>query len=113
MTWVWIDDHFADHPKIKSLSDGAYRAFVDGLCYCARYLTDGEIPNAVVRSLAPRKAVAELERCGLWNANGASVHVHDYLEYQESREEVGERRAKRAAAGQIGGRRTQARKKRT
>jgi hypothetical protein len=90
VTWVRLDDHFADHPKILGLSDGAYRAFVDGLCYASRYLTDGHIPTAAVKTIARHKLrpVAELIEAGLWEQNGSGVIVHDYLEFQPSRSTV-------------------------
>ena len=94
MTWVKLDDGFADHPKIESLSGDAYRAFIGGLCYCARFLTDGHIPAVRIRKLGGRKVLAELERAGLWEPNGDGVNVHDYLVYQESAATVTERRRK-------------------
>jgi hypothetical protein len=94
VTWVKLDDHFADHPKILGLSDAAYRAYVDGLCYCARYLTDGAIPTAAVKVVSRRRAkvTAELLEAGLWDQNGKGVEVHDYLTYQEPAATVLERR---------------------
>ena len=105
MTWVRLDDHFADHPKILGLSDSAYRAYVDGLCYCARYLTDGAIPLAAVKVVARGRArvILELEANGLWDQNGKGVNVHDYLEFQPSRSEVEANREARASAGRKGG----------
>lgn len=92
MTWVRLDDHFHDHPKIVELSSDAYRAFIGGLCYCARHLTDGKIPQSAVRGLGPKKATVELVSAGLWDQNGSGVSVHDYLDYQYSAERI---RAKR------------------
>ena len=105
MTWVRLDDHFADHPKILGLSDAAYRAFVDGLCYSARYLTDGQIPTAAVKVVTRSrpKPVAELIDAGLWEQNGAGVIVHHYLEFQPSRSTVEATREARATAGRKGG----------
>jgi hypothetical protein len=105
VTWVKLDDHFADHPKILGLSDGAYRAFVDGLCYSARFLTDGHIPTAAVKVVTRRrpKPVAELIKAGLWEQNGDGVIVHDYLEFQPSRSEVEAKHLARASAGRSGG----------
>lgn len=97
MTWVYLDDHFTEHPKIAHLSDAAFRGFVEGLCYCARNLTDGRIPTTHAKKLTSAKAVRELMSCGLWVQNGKSVDVHDYLHYQSSRREVEARRAKREA----------------
>jgi hypothetical protein len=105
VTWVKLDDHFADHPKIVGLSDAAYRAYVDGLCYCARHLTDGAIPLAVVKVVARGRGrvILELEANGLWDQNGKGVNVHDYLEFQLSRSEVEAARLQRASAGRSGG----------
>ena len=103
MTWVRIDDGFYDHPKIVALSDAAYRAFVDGLCYAGRHLTDGHIPEAALRRLARGPAVRELEACGLWERNGNGIVIHDYPEYQPSRSEVEANREARASAGRLGG----------
>jgi hypothetical protein len=95
VTWVKLDDGFADHPKVVGLSDEAFRAFVEGLCYCARQLTDGHIPAAKVKRIAPKgSSVTQLVDGGLWEWNGCGIHVHDYLEYQPSSERI---RAKRAA----------------
>jgi len=94
VTWVKLDDHFPDHPKILGLSDAAFRSYVDGLCYCARYLTDGRIAAAPLRKLARPKVVAELQSADLWAQNGDGVIVHDYLVYQEDSKTVLERRRK-------------------
>lgn len=113
MTWVKLDDHFADHPKILGLSDSAYRAYVDGLCYCTRYLTDGKITAAPLKRLARGKIVTELVSAGLWEQNGDGVNVHDYLEYQFSRSEIEATRLQRVEAGRSGGLRSgEARSKR-
>jgi hypothetical protein len=96
VTWVKLDDGFADHPKIEALSGDSYRAFIGGLCYCARFLTDGHIPATRIKKLGGRKVLSELDRAGLWEPNGDGVNVHDYLIYQESRAAVLERRRKDA-----------------
>lgn len=113
MTWVKLDDHFADHPKILGLSDSAYRAYVDGLCYCTRYLTDGKIAEAPLKKLARGKIVGELVTAGLWEQNGNGIVVHDYLDYQFSRSEIEAARLQRVEAGRAGGKRSgEARSKR-
>jgi hypothetical protein len=72
VTWVKLSDDFASHPVVLGLSDGAFRLYVAGLCYCARHLTDGVIPVAVVPTLGVerhRQATAELLRVGRWVAD--------------------------------------------
>ena len=94
MTWVKLDDGFGDHPKIERLSSDAFRAFVLGLCYCSRQLTDGHIPQRSIGRIAGRKVTSELLTAGLWEPNGDGICVRSYLEYQPSAEGI---RAKRAA----------------
>ena len=93
MTWVKLDDGFADHPKIERLSSDAFRAFVRSLCYASRHLTDGRIPDAALRILARRAIIRELEVSGLWERNGDGIVIHDYLEFQPSSAQIRQRRA--------------------
>jgi hypothetical protein len=93
MTWAKLDDRFPEHPKVASLTDGAFRLHVTALCYVARNLTDGEISPAVLRLLrgSPRRA-AELVAAGVWDATESAWAIHDYLDYNPSREEVNGKR---------------------
>lgn len=99
MAWVRLDDNMADHPKIVGLSDGAFRAFVAGLCYCNRHLTDGCLPAGFSR----RKLSTELVANGLWIATETGFTIHDYLEYQPSKEHAQSVSQKRSDAGRAGG----------
>jgi hypothetical protein len=94
VTWVKLDDHFDEHEKVVGLSEAAFRAFVEGLCYCSRNLTDGRIPAAKLKRLTRTRTAGELVDAGLWHPNGDGVRVHDYLEFQPSSATI---RAKRAA----------------
>ena len=95
MTWVRLDDRFPEHPKIVGLSDRAFRAHVTGLAYCARFLTDGYVPRG---ALPPPRVLAELADAGLWTAQGHGCSIHDYLDWNLSKEE----RAGKAVAGAMG-----------
>lgn len=113
MSWVRIDDHFPDHPKIAALGvlgPVAGWLHVAALCYCARYLTDGFIPDGQVTRLAelgprakPTDVAARLVDVGLWDRTQGGYVVHDYLEYNPSRVDVLDARAKRQASGRAGG----------
>lgn len=103
MTFVKLLDEFPEHPKIIGLSDSAFRAYIEALCYCSRYLTDGAIPEQAARRFAPPKAVSELVAANLLERHSGSVHIHGYLEHQTSREHVETVKAKRAQAGSKGG----------
>lgn len=102
MTWARIDDVFPDHPKVVELSDRAFRVHVAAICYAARHLTDGHIPKAAVPGLAAgrKAAVTELVRSGLWDKNGnGGFVIHDYLDYNPSREEIEAERERKRQAG--------------
>ncbi len=109
MTWVRLDDGFAEHPKIAALSDGALALWITGLSYCNRNLTDGFIPRGVgygqLRycdgNAVP--AIRELESLGMWTETDGGWEVHDYLDYQPSKADVLSLREARKAAGSRGG----------
>lgn len=94
MPWVRFEDRFPAHPKVARLSDKAFRIHVAAICWCSANLTDGHItadllPLAIGRQRVPKAAVAELVTAGLWEPDGANGYrVHDFTDYQPSRERV-------------------------
>lgn len=98
MTWVRLDDLMPDHPKIAPLSDRAFRLHISGLCYAARALTDGHVPRPVAQRLVPsaRRAIDELVGSQIWEEDADGYEIHDFGEYQQTRESVLEQRAKTA-----------------
>jgi 5-methylcytosine-specific restriction endonuclease McrA len=90
MPWVRIDENAMDHPKVVSLSDGAFRLWVTGLAHCQRFLTDGVITAQAMRSLRAHTAKRrdEILASGLWDRVEDGVQVHDYLEWNDSRQTV-------------------------
>lgn len=109
MAYATFDDSFADHPKNAGLTDHAFRIHVAGILHCARHLTDGLIPADDIPRLVRRFRKAGLEELvdrGLWApvAGGYAYAIHDYLDWNLSREEVLKRRAVAKANGAKGGR---------
>lgn len=51
MSWVRLDDHFDEHPKLQAVGPLGVALFVTGLAYCNRNLTDGFIPWGAARAL--------------------------------------------------------------
>lgn len=97
MTFLALDDQFPDHRKVAGLSDAAFRLHVAGLAYCARHLTDGHIPGEEIPRLVRRfrkTAPSELVDAGLWMPALNDYVVHDYLQWNPSREQVLARREK-------------------
>lgn len=120
-TYVKVHDGLPDHPKIIEAGGEAGWLYICGLAYASRQLTDGVLPRRLVPRLTdgskPEASASALVRVGLWHEGehdcpacpvaGPDVYViHDYLEHQRSSAEVADLRAKRAAAGQRGGKRS-------
>lgn len=106
MTWVRLDDSFCDHPKVDGLSDAAFRLHVAGLCYSARFLTDGFVAVSRVDRLVRRykpSLTAELVAAGAWDARPEGWQIHDFTDWNPDAETVRGVQAKRAAAGSKGG----------
>lgn len=96
-----FDDGFTDHPKVRGLSDAAFRLHVAGIVHCSRYLTDGvvfaeNVPDLVRRYKAA--SLAELVDKGLWLVQipDVSYEIHDYLDWNDSREVIEARRKAKA-----------------
>ncbi|MER7905419.1 hypothetical protein ABTX84_19320 [Streptomyces sp. NPDC095614] len=120
-TYVKVHDGLPDHPKIIAAGGEAGWLYVCGLAYASRQLTDGILPRRLVLRLTdgsnPEASASALVRVGLWHegehdcpscpvAGPDAYVIHDYLEHQRSAAEVADLRAKRAAAGQRGGKRS-------
>lgn len=90
MPWVRIDDNAIDHPKILALSDAAFRLWIRGLSHCRRFLTDGKIERAVLSQLpgVSKPRIRELLRVGLWEATETGYVVHDYHQWNDSRDVI-------------------------
>lgn len=101
MSWLKLDDNFADHPKVLGLSDAAFRVHIKALCYCARHLTDGIIPGAKV--VGREKEAEELLAAKLWHRRGVNYEVNDFLLYNPTREEELARREHISAARSVAG----------
>ena len=106
MTWIRLDDGFADHPKIVRAGPLALVAQIRALCYCARHLTDGKFPTTIAtRILADLTPLTAADLClaKLWHRNGKGYVIHDYLAYNPDRVTVAQLREKKARAGHAGG----------
>jgi hypothetical protein len=100
MPHLLLDDGFPDHPRVWSLSDGAYRLHSSAMCFCARLKTDGFIPADQVKRLMPRfrpAYVAELIDAERWMPVGigdtvVSYEIRNYLEWNSSAQQIEDRR---------------------
>lgn len=125
MTWVRIDDGFADHPKIVAAGPIAALIQIRALCYSARHLTDGFLPSAAVPGLLHGLEMIGIETGRndmmvvgedatdidwptvmvthrLWERRKGGYYVHDFLAYNRSRADVLAERKARSKAGASG-----------
>jgi hypothetical protein len=83
MTWLRLDDRFAENPKIVELSDREFRVWIRTLCYAARN-ERGEFTPAMCREvvgLTPA-TVDRFVEAGLLEPNGGTTfEVHDWRIY--------------------------------
>ena len=123
MGWVRVSDDFYDQRKFYGVTALGDALWIRGLAFANRNLTDGFIPHRAVKGLidttglsisvdnftgrdaSPEDAVTELLTAGIWHESGHDCEVcpevpggvyliHDYLEYQPSREKVLEERGR-------------------
>jgi hypothetical protein len=109
MVWVKIDDHFHAHPKVAALEPDLMGEAVClhalALSWCGDALTDGLIPKgqpARLRGRPVENVIAELLRVGLWERSGDGYQIHDYLDYNFSKAQVGAASRARSAGGRRG-----------
>lgn len=96
MAWIRLSDDYNDHPKFDNLSDGAFRLWHQAIGYCRKFKTDGLIPSASVRkfkAFSPKRQTELMTPCHegenplWWPVEAFGIKVHDYLEWNLSKEE--------------------------
>ncbi len=121
MGWVRVSDDFYDQRKFYGVTALGDALWIRGLAFANRNLTDGFIPKRAVKGLidttglsisvdnftgrdaSPDDAVTELLTADIWHESGHDCEscpevprgvylIHDYLDFQPSRESVLEER---------------------
>ncbi|UAJ78339.1 hypothetical protein IT072_13835 [Leifsonia sp. ZF2019] len=106
--WMTFPINFWMHPKIRPLSDAAFRVFVEINGYSRMEDLDGRVPVALANVQWRPKALAELlanhpERPSL-SIEGDEYVIWNYDEHQETRAAREARQATNTANGKRGGR---------
>lgn len=102
MPWGRLDDSLYDHPKLDLIPVddrlAAVGLWARALSWCNRFLTDGLVPRDRVAKLDGSTLLADrLVVAGLFDDVPSGYRIHDFLEFNDSRQMVLERRAKEAA----------------
>jgi hypothetical protein len=103
ITYILVHDRLPNHPKIRGLSDGAFRLLIELWCFCGEHVTDGVVEKDVWRTMRTAKARDELLAKHLVDRRpDGDYEVHDWLDIQRSAAEVEIARAKKSAGGGLG-----------
>jgi len=103
MPWGKIDDRAWQHVRFDGVSLRAYGFFWAAISYSNAKLLDGLLTPAHLNQLmgyrqARAEDVSELVEAGLWLKVPAGYQIHDYLQYNDSKVEILERRRENAEA---------------
>lgn len=110
MAWIRLDDQIAHHPKFTKVSPSACWLYVAAIGFSQKYLTDGFLTFQSLSTLShvrfPSKLAQQLIRVGLWRRGKDGYYIHDYLEFNESAQQVKARkredRLRKSARNPIG-----------
>lgn len=99
MAWAKVDDRFFSHPKVVETSLAARGLWITALSWSSAMETDGWIPSHMLPVLVddsyrdgPEPLAIELVRAGLWEEGDRGFRVHDFLDWNPSRETLTARR---------------------
>ena len=86
MTWLKLSDDFGDACATVALSDAAFRTHVDGLLWCMRRETGGDLSDIHIRRCVetadPTTAIAELLAVGFWQRTDNGYRVVHGMDVQ-------------------------------
>ena len=103
MSWFRLDDKFHSNQKVIAARNAAVGLYVRCGTWSADQGTEGRIPSHVALMFGTKAEIARVSAAGLWQPTDYGYLIRDYLEYNLSNDEAGERREKRAEAGRAGG----------
>lgn len=111
MPWVKIDDGFSEHIKMVEVGPLGMALQMAALCYCNHHLTDGYVPGSVAKRLIDLDGMPvtfgqlakKMIDAGVWTVDGDGYRIHDYLEFQPSKDQVMAEREQKRSAGAKGG----------
>lgn len=95
MAFIRLSDTYIDHPKFLALNAAAFRLWHEGMAFCRKHQTDGLITTLEIQGFRYYQPIRAKELCTphkpganpLWVAVESGYQVHDYLDWNESKEE--------------------------
>lgn len=107
MPWGRIDDAHWRHRKVAMLDDDLRKPclalFWLAVSWSNDHGTDGHVSATGLRQLdGTREEADELVRVGLWDRDGKSYRIHDFLDFNKSQAQLAMEKAQRTMAGAAG-----------
>lgn len=96
MPWFRLDDSFHSHPKVLKAGNEAVGLYVRCGTYASDHTTDGFVDRPIVLLYGTEALAARLVDAGLWHRTRGGWNIHDYLDYNPSREAVEKERKDKA-----------------
>lgn len=97
MPWFKIDDGFHCHPKVLEAGNEAVGLYARCGSWASQQLTNGFVPTSIALLYGGRELAAALVDVGMWVPVDGGWLMHDYLDYNPSKDQV---QADRAAAAE-------------
>jgi hypothetical protein len=98
VSYAQIDDGILERLLVLGVDEDAANLYLRAIVWCNRNLTDGWIPKTAITSISQSKLAlrraGHLVEKGRWIDHGDRWEVHDYLDWNDSRETVLARRAR-------------------
>jgi hypothetical protein len=104
MGWSRFDDQYSNHPKVLAAGHDGRDFNANVIKWCNAHVTDGVIAKDAISGLAvlfnpPSRTpvdelVATLVRVGLWEEHPTGYKIHDFLDYNFSRQQIEKARKK-------------------
>ena len=88
MSWFKVDDGLHSHPKAVRSGNAALGLWVRGGSWSSQHLTEGFIPEEIVRLYGTPPNAAALVQSGLWAKVPGGYQMHDYLDRNPTRDQV-------------------------
>lgn len=96
MSWFKVDDKAHGHPKTMMAGNAAFGLWVRLGSYCSDHLTDGFVPRELADAYGTKAEIATLLRVGYIEQVEGGYQLHDFLDYNPSKAQVLEERARNA-----------------
>jgi hypothetical protein len=100
VTWFKVDDGFHCHPKILTAGNEAIGLWVRCGSYCSQHMTGGRVPRAIALMYGDMTLVNDLVKVGLFEPLEDDWLLHDFHDYNPTREQAQQERALKTARQQ-------------